>query len=70
MSLINHVAEELGLEEGDITGKWDTAHVMQIVWNKVLTNKMKMNNLIHIHFDIMNCFRLGKASTLFQNRAR
>ena len=34
LNLIKYVAEELGLEEGDITGTWDHAHVMQLVWHR------------------------------------
>ena len=49
MSLISHVTEELILEAGDITGKWDVAHIMNIDWNKVLKKKKNMNDLIHMH---------------------
>jgi hypothetical protein len=34
LNLVKFVAVELGLEEGDITGTWDVAHQLQIIWHK------------------------------------
>ena len=70
LNLIKFVAEELGLDVGDITGTWDIAHQLQLIWKKIISNKVKVDKVIKIYFNAMSDFSLGKASTIFYNRAR
>ena len=70
LNLTKFVAIELGLEVGDITGTWDVAHQLQLVWNRVIKKNAKVIALIKVYFDAMSDFSLGKASTIFQNRAK
>ena len=63
------VAEELGLEEESITGTWDYAHNLQIVWKKALAQHPMVEDLINSMFAIMDDFRVGKASTMFREKA-
>ena len=61
---------ELDLEEGDITGTWDVAHQLQLIWNKSIKSHPRIENMIKLYFDAMGDFSLGKSSTIFMNRAR
>ena len=70
LNLIKFVAEELGLDVGDITGTWDIAHQLQLIWNKIISNNGKVDKVIKIYFNAMSDFSLGKSSTIFHNRAR
>ena len=69
MDLPAMVAEELGLEENSITGTWDYAHNLQIVWQRALTQHPMVEDLIDSMFAIMDDFRVGKASTMFRAKA-
>ena len=64
------VADELGLEEGDITGTWDVAHQLQIIWHRSLKKNPKIIELMKIYFDAMSEFSLVKASTVFKDKAQ
>ena len=70
LNLIKFVAEELGLDVGDITGTWDVAHLLQLIRNKIISNNAKVEKVIKIYFNAMSDFSLGKSSTIFHNRAR
>jgi hypothetical protein len=70
LNLIHFVAAELDLEEGDITGHWDTAHLLQVIWNRVLTEEESVLRLLNIYFKAMDANRLGKHATIFENKAR
>jgi hypothetical protein len=63
------VAEELGLEEGSLTGTWDFSHNLQIVWNNSLANHPTVEELVSLMFSTMDDFRTGQASTVFRERA-
>ena len=34
LNLVTFVAEEIGLEADSITGTWDVAHQLQLVWHR------------------------------------
>ena len=70
LCLINYVIVELGLEDGDITGTWDVAHVLQLAWNKSIKRHPNIERLIKVYFNAMSDFSLRKSSTIFMNRAR
>ena len=46
------------------------AHQLQLVWKKVLKKNPKILELIKIYFDAMSEFSLGKASTIFRDKAQ
>lgn len=46
LDLTTMVAEELGLEAGSITGTWDFAHGLQIVWKNALGEHETVEELI------------------------
>ena len=56
LNLIKFVAEELGLDVGDITGTWDIAHQLQLIWNKIISNNGKVDKVIKIYFNAMSDF--------------
>ena len=70
LNLIHHVASELGLEEGDISGAWDTAHEIQLVWHKTLHQTPDLIKPIKYYFNAMSDFSMGKATTILNNKAR
>ena len=63
------MAEELGLEEGSLTGTWDYSHSLQIIWNNALKKHTKVEDLINLVFSAMDEFRTGKSSTIFRTRS-
>jgi hypothetical protein len=69
LDLTTMVAEELGLEAGSITGTWDFAHSLQIVWKNALGEHETVEELISLVFQTMDDYRVGKASTVFRDRA-
>ena len=69
LELVAYVEAELGLEEGSITGTWDFAHNLQIIWKNSLAKHPKVEGLISMMFDAMDNFRVGKASTAFREKA-
>ena len=65
LDLPKAVAEELGLEEGSITGTWDYSHSLQIIWNNGLEKQTTVEDLINLVFSAMDEFRTGKSSAIF-----
>ena len=45
------------------------AHNLELIWNKSITKNKKVEKVIKVIFDVMGDFCLGKASTIFKNRA-
>ena len=70
LNLTKFVALELGVEEGDITGTWDVAHQLQLIWHKALKKNSKVMKTVKVFFDAMSEFSLGKNSTIFHSKAR
>ena len=72
LKLIDYFAVELGLKEGDITGNWDMAHMLQLAYGDVIKSKkdLFLDNLINKIFRLMSDFNSGKASLIFQEYAR
>ena len=64
-----NVEEELGLEEGSITGSWDFAHNLQIIWKNTLAQHQTVEEIIQLVFQTMDNFRTGKANSVFRERA-
>ena len=62
-------AAELGLEEGSLTGTWDHAHNLQIVWKTALGLHPLVEDLVTFMFGVMDDYRVGQASTVFRARA-
>ena len=69
MDLCRRVEEELGLEEGTISGTWDFAHNLQIIWKTGLAQHPLVEEIISLVFETMDDYRLGKSSTIFRARA-
>jgi hypothetical protein len=69
LDLVARVAEELGLEPGSITGKWDFAHNLQIVWKKALGEHPMVEELMSLVFTSMDDYRIGQSGTIFKERA-
>ena len=63
------LAAELGLEEDTITGTWDYSHNLQLVWQRALAKHPVVEDLMDSMFSIMDDFRVGKAGTLFREKA-
>ena len=64
LSLIRHVAEQLDMDDGDISGVWDASHNMQLVFSDVMKDKPVIMKTMKILFDAMKEFNLGKGETL------
>ena len=69
LNLTANVEEEVGLEEGSITGTWDFAHNLQIIWKNTLAQHQTVEEIINLVFQTMDNFRTGKASSVFRERA-
>ena len=39
LKLVDHIAEALGLEPGDVTGNWDLSHLMQLAYGDLIKSK-------------------------------
>lgn len=70
LNLTKFVALELGLEEGDISGTWDVAHQLQIIWNRALKKNPKALAVVKVFFDAMSDFSLGKSVAVLHDKAR
>ena len=57
------------MEEGSITGTWDFAHNLQIIWKNTLAQHQTVEEIINLVFQTMDNFRTGKASSVFRERA-
>ena len=60
---------ELGLEEGSLSGTWDYAHSLQIVWNNAIKQHAEVEDLITLMFGSMDEYRTGQSSAIFRERA-
>ena len=69
LSLVSCVEDELGLDEGSLTGTWDISHNLQIVWKNGLAQSSVIEELIDLVFTSMADHRLGQAGTIFHKRA-
>ena len=56
------VAEELGIEEGSLTGTWDYSHSLQIIWNNGLKKHTTVEDLINLVFSAMDEYRTEQYS--------
>lgn len=69
LSLVNHVAEELNLEPGDITGQWDIAHNLQLIWADSLKTNPEVQKTVKLIFDFMKDYNTGKSAQWFKEVA-
>ena len=69
LSLIDNVTRVLGVPEKSITGVWDFAHNMQIVWMNGISNNPVFLDVITTLFDAMKQFRVGKENAVFNEAA-
>ena len=70
LELVLFVERELQLERGSLTGTWDFAHQLQIIWKKSLGENQVVEEVIALMFSTMGDYRLGKYSTIFHERAK
>ena len=69
LDLPGAAAAELGLEEDSLTGTWDFAHNLQIIWKNSLGQHPAVEELIDFMFNVMDDYRTGQAGALFRTRA-
>ena len=55
----------LGQPKGFITGQWDIAHLLQVLFANVMKKNTILDNISKDIFDIMKIFRIGRASLKF-----
>ena len=65
LSLSRSVETHLGQPQGFITGQWDIAHLLQLIFANVMKNNKILKTLSKEIFDTMKNFRIGKASLKF-----
>ena len=70
LKLVEKVETELGMEPGTLSGTWDFAHQLQLIWKNVLGDHKTMQDIIHLMFMTMGEHRLGKSSTIFAEAAK
>ena len=58
------------MEPGTLSGTWDFAHQLQIIWKNALGDHPTMEDMIQLMFSAMGEYRLGKSSTLFEEQAK
>ena len=69
LDLPSAAAAELGLEEDSLTGLWDFAHNLQIIWKNSLAQHPVVADMIDFIFNVMDDYRTGQAGSLFRTRA-
>ena len=70
LKLVEKVETELGMEPGTLSGTWDFAHQLQLIWKNVLGDHKTMQDIIHLMFTTMGEHRLGKSSTIFVEQVK
>ena len=60
LSLIKHVAEQLGLNDYDITGDWDASHNMQLVFSDVMKANPVVLKCMNLLCNAMKEYNTGK----------
>ena len=63
LNLVEFVARELEIEVGSITGAWDTAHKMELIWARVIRADTRFNNVLIFYQQVMDEHRLGKVGS-------
>ena len=58
------------MEPGTLSGTWDFAHQLQLIWKNVLGDHKTMQDIIHLMFTTMGEHTLGKSSTIFMEAAK
>ena len=56
LNLVKFVAAELGLQAGEISGTWDIAHQLQIIWKNGLKQNPKLMAVIKVYFEAMSAW--------------
>ena len=69
LDLPGAVAAELGLEDNSISGTWDFAHNLQIIWKNSLLAHEMVEEVIALVFSVMDDYRTGQAGSVFRVRA-
>lgn len=69
LDLVTMVTQELGLEEGSLTGSWDLAHNQQIIWKNGVMDHPLVLQLIDLMFSAMDDYRTGQAGSIFREKA-
>ena len=69
LSITINVEIALGQPKGFITGQWDIAHLLQVLFANVMKKNAILDNISKDIFDIMKDFRIGKASLKFHELA-
>ena len=69
LDLVGWMEAELGLEEGSLSGTWDYAHSLQIVWNNAIKQHEEVEDLITLIFSSMDDYRTGQCGAIFKARA-
>ena len=69
LSITRNVEINLGETKGFITGQWDIAHLLQVLFANVMKKNTILDNISKYIFDIMKDFRIGKASLKFHELA-
>ena len=69
LDLPGAVSQVLGLEPGHITGTWDFAHNLQIIWNNALLECAAVEAMIALIFASMDEFRVGQSCAVFRKRS-
>ena len=70
LSLTRSVETHLGQQNGFITGQWDIAHLLQLLFADVMKKNKILKNISKEIFDTMKDFRIGKASLKFHELAQ
>lgn len=70
LSLRKHLALELGVDDEEITGKWDQAHLMQLCFKDVMCDHPEIMEVMNILFEAMKQYHTGKAGAHFNDVAK
>ena len=70
LSLTHFFAQEVGLQQKDISGQWDVSHNLQLIYNDVILKSLDTKSILKFVFDSMSSYTCGKRATFFQETAQ
>ena len=69
LGLVDHLAEFLGKDLGDITGNWDMGHKMQLAFGDVFLKDVTYKMNMRIVYKLMKKYKDGKGGLIFKERS-
>ena len=66
LALVDHLAEFLGRQPGDISGNWDMGHKMQLAFGDVFLKDVTYKRNMRVVYNLMKKYKDGKGGLIFK----